>query len=65
MAPAKRAKRLRDIRAADIAPTRKGESVRVRTNHPMTTISIWVPIVTKVVDDQTNRKLRCRKTEKA
>ena len=31
----------------------------------MTTISIWVPIVTKVVDDQTNRKLRCRKTEKA
>ncbi len=64
-APAKRARRFRDIRAAEIAPTKKGESVMVRTNHPMTNISIWVPIATNVVDDQTNRKLRCWKTEKA
>ena len=53
----------RDIRAADIAPTRKGESVKVRMNHPRTTASICVPMPTKVVEAQTKAKLRYRKTE--
>ena len=53
IAPAKRAMIFRAIRAADIAPTRNGESVRVRMNHPRTNASIWVPIVTKLVEAQT------------
>ena len=55
---------LRDIRAAEINPTRKGESVRVRINQPSTTASIWEPIPTRVVETHTKAKLRCRKTSR-
>ena len=51
------------MRAAEIAPTRKAESVRVSTYHPRTNDSIWVPMPTKVVEVQTKAKLRYRKTE--
>ena len=64
IAPAKRAIIFRDIRAAEIAPTKKGESVRVRIYHPRTTISIWLPMVTKVLEAQTKEKSRYRKTER-
>jgi len=53
-APANRAITFRDIRAAAMAPTKNGESVRVRINHPITTSSIWLPMVTRVVEAQTN-----------
>ena len=39
-APANSARKFSAIRAAAIDPTRKGESVRVRTNHPSTADSI-------------------------
>ena len=51
------------IRAAEISPTKNGESVRVSMNHPKTTASIWVPIVTREVAPQANVKSRYRNTE--
>ena len=63
-APANRANTFRDIRAADINPTKTGDSVIARIYQPSTTASIWVPIPTKVVEDQTKVKLRYWKTEK-
>jgi hypothetical protein len=52
-APAKRARKLSAMRAADTRPTRKGESVRVRTNHADTSASICDPIAARVTEDHT------------
>ena len=61
IAPAKRAMKFSAMRAAAMDPTRKGESVSVRTNQPSTADSIWVPMPTRAVEHQTRAKLRWRK----
>ena len=53
----------KDMRAVQVNPTKKGFSVRVRTYHPITNPSIWVPIPSRVVDIQTKAKLRYRNIE--
>ena len=60
-APANRARKFRAMRAAAMAPTRKGESVSVSTNQPNTADSICVPTPTRAVELHTKAKLRCRK----
>ena len=61
MAPANRARKFSAMRAAAMEPTRNGESVSERTNHPSTADSIWVPMPTSAVEPHTKAKLRCRK----
>ena len=62
MAPANSARKFSAIRAAAMEPTRNGESVSERTNHPSTADSICVPMPTSAVELHTKAKLRYRKT---
>ena len=60
MAPENMARKLRAIRAEAIKPTRNGESVLLRTNHPRATASICMPVPDRAMEDHNRPKLRWR-----